>query len=50
MVGQDYHIVAVLHHQDLAKHPNVPIQSEDSQDQRSLFFCDFASPEAMNTK
>ena len=47
MVGKDDHIVAVLYHRDLAKHPNVPIQSEDSQDQRTHFFSDFAGPEAM---
>ena len=38
MVGKDDHIVAVLYHRDLAKHPTVLIQSEDSQDQRSQFF------------
>ena len=32
MVGNDDHVVAVLYHRDLAKHPNVLIQSEDSQD------------------
>ena len=47
MVGKDDHIVVVLYHRDLAKHPNVPIQSEDSQDQRIQFFSDFAGPEAM---
>ena len=38
MVGKDDHIVAVLYHRDLAKHPNVLIQSEDSHDQRTQFF------------
>ena len=47
MVGEDDHIVAVLHRRDLAKHPNVLIQSEDSQDRRAQFFSDFAGPEAM---
>ena len=37
MVGKDDHVVPVLHHQDLAKHPNVLIQLEDSQDQRTQF-------------
>ena len=46
MVGKDDHIVAVLYHRDLAKHPNVLIQSEDSQDQRTQFFSDFAGLEA----
>ena len=41
MVGKDDHIVAVLHLPDLAKHPNVLIQSEDSQDQRTQFFLRF---------
>ena len=47
MVGKDEHIVAVLFHQDLNKQPNVLIQSEDSQDQRTQFFSDFAGPEPM---
>ena len=47
MVGKDDHVVAVLYHQDLAKHPNVLLQSEDSQDQRTQFFSVFAGPEAM---
>ena len=34
------------HHRDLAKHPNVHIQSEDSQDQRTQFFSDFRGPES----
>ena len=41
MVGKDDHIVAFLYHRDLAKHPNVLIQSEDSQDQRTQFFLRF---------
>ena len=48
MVGKEDHIAAVLlHHRDLAKHPNVLIQSEDSQDQRTQFFKDFAGLKAM---
>ena len=47
MAGKDDHIVAVLYHRDLAKHPNVPIRSEDSQDQCTQFFSDFAGLEAM---
>ena len=47
MVGKDDNVVAVLYHRDLAMHPNVPIQSEDSQDQRAQFFTDFAGSEAM---
>ena len=38
MVGKGDHIVAVLYHRDLAKCPNVLIQSEDSQAQRTQFF------------
>ena len=47
MVGKDDHIVGVLYHRDLAKHPHVLIQLEDSQDQRTQFFSDFAGPEAI---
>ena len=47
MVGEDDIIAAVLYHRDLAKHPHVQIQSEDSQDQRTQFFSNFSSPEAM---
>ena len=38
MVGKGDHIVAVLYHRDLVKHPNVLIQSEDLQDQRTQLF------------
>ena len=38
MLGKGDHIVAVLYRRDLAKHPNVLIQSEDSQDQRTHLF------------
>ena len=38
MVGKGDHIVADLYHRDLAKHSNVLIQSEDSQNQRTQFF------------
>ena len=41
------HLDLVMVGKDLAKHPNVQIQSEDSQDQRTQFFSDFAGPEAM---
>ena len=41
MVGKGDHIVAVLYHRDLAKHPNVQIQSEGSQDQHTQFFSNF---------
>ena len=37
MVGQDDHIVPVLHRRNLAKHPNFQIQSEGSQDQQLQF-------------
>ena len=47
MVGKDDHVAVVLCHRDLAKHPNVQIQSEDSQDQRDQFFSDFEGPEVM---
>ena len=47
MVGKDDHIVAVLYHRDLAKHPNVLIQLEDCQDQSTQFFSDFAGLKAM---
>ena len=47
MVGKDDPFVAVLYHRDLALHPNVPMQSEDSQDQRTQFFSFFAGSEAM---
>ena len=40
-------VVAVLYHRDRAKHPNVPIQSGGSQDQRTQFFSDFVGLEAM---
>ena len=45
MVGKDDHIVAVLYHRDLAKHPNVRIQSEGSQDQHTQFSSNYSGPE-----
>ena len=47
MVGKDDQIVAVLYRRDLANHPDVQIQSEDSKDQRTHFFSDFAGPKAL---
>ena len=38
MVGKGDLVVAVLYHRDLAKHQDVLIQLEDSQDQRTQFF------------
>ena len=46
IVGKDDHVVAVLYHRDLAKHPNVQILSEGSQDQHIRFSSDFSSHEA----
>ena len=47
MVGKGDHIVAVLYHRDLVKHPNIRIQSEGSRDQHIQCFSNFSGPEAM---
>ena len=47
VMGQDDHNVAVQSHRDLARHPNVLILSEGSQDQRTQFFSNFARFYAM---
>ena len=46
-VGQDDHIFVVLYCGDLARHPNVQILSEDSQDQYIQFSSDFSGHGAM---
>ena len=46
IVGKDDQIVAVLNHRGLAKHPNVQILSEGSQDQNYRFSLDFSGREA----
>ena len=48
IVLKDDHTAAVVYHRDLVKHPNVQIQSEGSQDQRTQFFSNFSGPEAMD--
>ena len=46
-MGQDDIIVAVLYRRDLAKHPNVQIESQGSQDRHVQFSSDFSGHEAM---
>ena len=47
IVGKVDHTVAVLNHRYLAKHPNVQMLSEGSQDQHIRFSSDFSGHEAM---
>ena len=46
IVGKGDHVIVVLYHWDLAKHPQVQLLSESSQDRHIRFSSDFSGHEA----